>query len=207
MSATAALVRAEHLAQIFGIKPRGECGRIDQVDEHHRQLPPLGIHRSRHLAAAEAPEMSFPLPVRGRGQRGDCVEKPAAVTDRGHADRDQVVCRQPRQEPCIDVIVAERLLVPLKPQAPQPACDVHCKSIDAGRTEVCTRAALEFTPIRNPRRIFRSRRSNVAWVPVLPTIDRLGAGQDEASSPPNALARHRQQLQTTSPMLARHPRA
>ena len=43
-------------------------------------------------------------------------------------------------------------------------------------------------------------------VPVLPTID-AGGGVRWDPSPPNASARHRQQLQHSSPTIARRPRA
>ena len=39
----AAVVGADHLAQILGIKPRRQRGRADQIAEHHRDLAPLGI--------------------------------------------------------------------------------------------------------------------------------------------------------------------
>ena len=38
----AVLIRADHLAHVLGIEPRRKLGRADQVDEQHRQLPPLG---------------------------------------------------------------------------------------------------------------------------------------------------------------------
>ena len=37
------LIRPDHLAHVLGIEPRRQLGRADQVDEHHRQLPPLGL--------------------------------------------------------------------------------------------------------------------------------------------------------------------
>ena len=39
----AAVIRADDLAQILGIEPRRECRRADQIAEHHRQLPALGL--------------------------------------------------------------------------------------------------------------------------------------------------------------------
>ena len=38
----AAVIGADHRAQVLGIEPRRQCRRADQVAEHHRQLPPLG---------------------------------------------------------------------------------------------------------------------------------------------------------------------
>src|SRR5215472_7510802 len=37
-----ATIGGDDLTQIFGIEPRGELCRSDQVAEHYRQLPPLG---------------------------------------------------------------------------------------------------------------------------------------------------------------------
>ena len=38
----AAVVGADQLAQVLGVEAGGERGRADQVDEHHRELTPLG---------------------------------------------------------------------------------------------------------------------------------------------------------------------
>src|SRR6516225_273279 len=40
----AAMVGADDLAQILGIEARRQRRRTDQIAEHHRQLPPLGLH-------------------------------------------------------------------------------------------------------------------------------------------------------------------
>ena len=60
-----AMIRADHLAQILGIEPCRERGRTDQIAEHHRQLPTLGIH-------------PHPSPRRRRGEglgRGFCARR------------------------------------------------------------------------------------------------------------------------------------
>jgi len=36
------VIRGDNLAQIFGIEPRRQRRRADEVADHHRQLPPLG---------------------------------------------------------------------------------------------------------------------------------------------------------------------
>ena len=41
-SAQRVLVGADHLPHVLGIEPRRKLGRAHQIDEHHRQLPPLG---------------------------------------------------------------------------------------------------------------------------------------------------------------------
>ncbi len=40
-----ALIRRDHIAQIFGVHPGGECGRSHQVAKHHGQLAALGLRR------------------------------------------------------------------------------------------------------------------------------------------------------------------
>ena len=40
-----ALKRRDHIAQIFGVHPGGECGRSHQVAKHHGQLAALGLRR------------------------------------------------------------------------------------------------------------------------------------------------------------------
>ena len=39
----AGLERADHVAHVLGIETRRQLGRADQIGEHHRQLPPLGM--------------------------------------------------------------------------------------------------------------------------------------------------------------------
>jgi hypothetical protein len=41
------VIRADDLAQIFGIEARGEFGRADQIAEHHRELSAFSIAGSR----------------------------------------------------------------------------------------------------------------------------------------------------------------
>src|SRR5690349_12965669 len=43
------LVEAYYLTQLFRIELRRERGGIDQVTEHHGELPPLGLGRERSL--------------------------------------------------------------------------------------------------------------------------------------------------------------
>jgi hypothetical protein len=44
-------------------------------------------------------------------QGGDCAQQLATMADRGHADGDQVLSRQLRQDVSVDFVVAERRLV------------------------------------------------------------------------------------------------
>ena len=57
------LVGAEDLAHLLGVEPRGERGRADQVDEHHRELPPLGLGGRRGRGPARR------RPARPSGRR------------------------------------------------------------------------------------------------------------------------------------------
>ena len=47
------------------------------------------------------------------------------MTDRSDPERPEIFCCQFRQDILIDVIVAERLLVPLKPEVSQPSLNIH----------------------------------------------------------------------------------
>ena len=42
-AATQPVVGADQLAQVLGVEAGRECGRADQVDEHHRELAALGL--------------------------------------------------------------------------------------------------------------------------------------------------------------------
>jgi hypothetical protein len=39
-----AVIGGDNLPQILGIEPRRKRGRVDEIAEHYRQLPPLGLH-------------------------------------------------------------------------------------------------------------------------------------------------------------------
>jgi hypothetical protein len=60
-------------------------------------------------------------------ERGDGVEQPAAVPDRGDAKRGQVIGGQPLQHLGIDMVGLEYLDVILEAQVPQPGRDVHAR--------------------------------------------------------------------------------
>ena len=109
-----------------GSRPAGERGRADQVDEHHRELPPLGLGGG---AAGRARCGARPAGCAGEAcagpQGGDGVEQLAPVADRGDAEAAQVVGRQLGQDLGVDVVVAERLLVLAQAQPAQPSPDVH----------------------------------------------------------------------------------
>ena len=47
------------------------------------------------------------------------------MADRGDSEADQVLRREIGEDLGVDVVLAERLLVPSQPQTTQPSCDVH----------------------------------------------------------------------------------
>ena len=109
-----AVIRTDDLAQILRVEPGGECGRADQIAEHHGQLPAFGLGwcrpRSRRRIGAEL---------------GDRVEQAPAVPDQSDAEILQILGRQARQYPRVDLVRAERRLVLLEPEPPQPIRDIH----------------------------------------------------------------------------------
>ena len=115
------LVGADDLAHLLGVEPRGERGRADQVDEHHRELAALGLERRRGSRIGRRCGAGLGRGGRrrlGRGaQGGDRLEHPAPVADDGDADVLEVVGGQLRQDLAVDVVVAERLGVMLQTEA------------------------------------------------------------------------------------------
>jgi hypothetical protein len=41
------LIRTDHVPVLFGVEVAGECGGIDEVAEHHRELPSFCVRRRR----------------------------------------------------------------------------------------------------------------------------------------------------------------
>jgi hypothetical protein len=93
-----AMVGADDLAQVLGIKAGRQRRRTNQIAEHHRQLPPLrlggGVRRgrSRHRTLAESSNRR---------------QQPSPIADRSDADVLQVVCRQLGQHVPIDRVFVE----------------------------------------------------------------------------------------------------
>ena len=114
----AAVIGADHRAQILRVEPRRQCRRADQIAEQHRQLPPLGLR------------LHPPLPrLRGRAregaaQRRDRLQELPARPDR-QPQRREIRLGQLRQHLDVDLILAERRLVALEPQSAKPRRDIH----------------------------------------------------------------------------------
>jgi len=105
-----AMVGADDLAQILGIEAGGQRRRTDQIAEHHRQLPPLGLsdgsrsggRRRRCLRCVE---------------RGNRVEQSPAMTTQHHAEILQIFCSELRQRLPVDLVLAKRWRISLKTEA------------------------------------------------------------------------------------------
>ena len=108
----AAVIGADHRAQILRVEPRRQRRRADQIAEHHRQLPPLGLGWCRGIAG--------PRRHRDGGHRGaerrNRGEELAAVASEHHAEILEILRRQLRQRFPIDLVVAERWHIALKAQ-------------------------------------------------------------------------------------------
>src|SRR5215813_10592337 len=120
-----AVIRANDLAQIFGIELRRERGRADEIAEHHRELAALRSERAVgavllcDLGSSSAGPRGLVSQYRNGGK-----EFPA-VAYRTYANGDQIVGGEVGQHLGIDIIVAECRRVLLKPQTVQPRLDVH----------------------------------------------------------------------------------
>jgi hypothetical protein len=113
----APVIGADHLAQLFGIEPRRQRRRADQVAEHQRQLSAFRRRARRGLRCRSRP----------RAQAGNGLQDLAAMTDRGDAEFLQIVGGQARQQFGSDVVLLEGDRVLLEAKRPQPPCDIHCR--------------------------------------------------------------------------------
>ena len=95
-----------------------ERGVAGEVGEEDRDLPALARGSSACPARSAAARTRRP-------QRSDRVEQLAPVADRGDAELLQVVGREAGQDLGVDLVVAERLLVPPQAEPAQPSPDVH----------------------------------------------------------------------------------
>ena len=107
-----AVIGADDLTQILWVKPGRECGRADEIAEHHRQLPAFGIGWSRCISGRRR---------RGGGrhrsaERGNGIEQLAPVADRYNADLLEILRCQLRQHLPIDLVVAKQRFIALQAQ-------------------------------------------------------------------------------------------
>ena len=124
------LVIPDQLAHLFGIEPGRERRRTHQVDEHHRQLPPLGLNRSRLRP------LSRRLRQRDRRRRAgkglDRLEHGLARPER-ESQLPKVDLGQLGQDLSRDFGILEGLCVALQPKTTKPFRDIHAKSPRARR--------------------------------------------------------------------------
>ncbi len=137
----AAMIGADHRAQILRVEPRRECRRADKIAEHHRQLPPFGLdpHPSLPRDPRVKPGEGAPgrppwgRPSGGRegaaadgcgGQVGDRTKHALAVPEQ-HLELLKVRLGKLRQNLQINRVVAKALLVLRQSETAQPIGNVH----------------------------------------------------------------------------------
>jgi hypothetical protein len=112
-----------HLAQLFGIEPRRQRRRTDQVAEHHRQLPALGRRLRLPLSAGWRCRGRRNV-ILGGAQRPNGSDQPFAVPHR-HPKLFEVGVGQLGQDLMVDVVLAEYRCVLFEAELPQPLGDIH----------------------------------------------------------------------------------
>jgi len=115
----AAMVSADNPAQIFGIEPRRQRGRADEIAEHHRQLPPLGS-----VVRPRTGRYGWRRQCLGGGQTGNGSEETLAVPER-HAKLLEIDLRQLRQDIGVDVTRTKQRLVLSEAKTSEPTPDIH----------------------------------------------------------------------------------
>ena len=119
----AAVIGADHLAQILRIEACRQRGRADQIAEHHGQLPPLGLAGDRGGSGRCCDLRRF------AAQSGERGQQLPAVADRSDAEAKQIIRRQFGQHFCVDVVGGEGRCVLLETEPAQPVSDIdrHCR--------------------------------------------------------------------------------
>jgi hypothetical protein len=90
-----AVVAADQLAQVLGIKAGGQWRRADQIAEHHGQLPPLRLRLGGswcitrcHCHPSGGHRGGFECTL---GQGGDSIQQATAMPDRRNPEFAQIV--------------------------------------------------------------------------------------------------------------------
>jgi hypothetical protein len=97
----------------------------NQIAEHHRQLPALGISGRRGVAG----RCYHRSGRRCDAERSNCGQQLSPVAARGHADTGQVIGRQLRQHFSIGIVFTEGRRVTFEPQPAQPRHYVHAVTL------------------------------------------------------------------------------
>jgi hypothetical protein len=106
----AAMIGADHSAQIFRIEARRQCRRTDEIAEQHRQLPPLGLRCWRRRR--QLPRLLRSGQRRGAlAQRCNGFEELAAIAHLGDAEILEILRGQLGQYRGVDAVIAKRRLV------------------------------------------------------------------------------------------------
>ena len=72
---------ADHPAHVLGVEPRRQLGRAHQIDEHHRELPPLSSGGSVCSRSNFGRRSQRSIGV-SRGEIGNRLQQQAAVAER-----------------------------------------------------------------------------------------------------------------------------
>src|SRR4029077_2184858 len=99
-------------------------GRTGEVREHHGDLTAFGsvlswLRKCRGSCGRRRVRRLF------RTQSSDGIQQHAAMAESLDAKLLEVLRRQPRQNLLVDLVLAERGLIPFETKAPQPFSEVH----------------------------------------------------------------------------------
>src|SRR5262249_7212136 len=117
----ASLISRNDLAQILRVHAGGECGRADEVGEHHRDLATLsGVDgRARGYSIRRRPRR---LCTRTKHSNG--LQELESSAKR-NTDLAEMILRQIVQNRVVDGVLAECRLILFEAKAPQPTSEVH----------------------------------------------------------------------------------
>ncbi len=123
-----AVIGADDLTQILGVKKGRERRRAHQIAEHHRELPALGIGPRPSLPRERGRAREGVAGCGGLGaERGNGFEQFAPVTDRDNPDLLEILRCQLRQHLSVDRVRAKRRLVLGEPKTLQPISNFHVR--------------------------------------------------------------------------------
>ena len=122
------LIGADLLAQFLGVELRRQRRRADEIAEHHRQLPPLGV-----VVRLSTGQYGGCRQCLGGGQTGDGFEETLAVPER-HTKLLEVDVGQLREDIGVDFTRAKERFVLSETETSQPTPDIHGRT-PRGRTD------------------------------------------------------------------------
>jgi hypothetical protein len=106
--AAAVLIRGDHIAQIFGVHPGGECRRSHEIAKHHRQLAALGVRcygdRDRRDGRGQNGRQGD-----RRGGRCECWGRGVAGLEKGRAGEGQPLSTLVHRQALQDQLVTDVL--------------------------------------------------------------------------------------------------